>query len=378
MSAPSSPRRAVARVSRSVLPALAAVAAVVAFAGADPAVATDDAAPPTWTDVRVVLERACVRCHRTGRALGGLAVDTYPALRRGAGGRAVLVAGRPALGSLTARIRGRAKPAMPTDGKPLPEADLRTIERWIEAGAPGPSPASARGADVVGAAAAPRPDAPAEGPGPADDAPPPPPAVGPSDAAPASPRAAPAPERKDPLRWRDVAPILAAQCVRCHEGEASCAPGGLRYDSWAATVEGGTCVSVVPGRPEASALVTSMREDAPTRMPADGPPYACADTVATLERWIADGACDDEGRPAPTPVGRPLCVAGRWDGAAHVGAVAVVVDAASAVVPGLREGASVVAHLVVAADGALRVARLEASPPRGPTGPAAPRGPEPR
>jgi hypothetical protein len=52
-----------------------------------------------------------------------------------------------------------------------------------------------------------------------------------------------------------------------------------------------------------------------------------------------------------------LCVVGRWDGAAHVGAVEVVVDV-STVPTTLQVGTTVVAHLVVARDGALRVARL--------------------
>ncbi len=357
MSAPSSSFRACARRSRSVLPFVAVVVSVVVFvvgAGAHrSAVATDDAAPPTWTDVRVVFERACVRCHRAGRALGGLALDGWPALRRGVAGRAVLVPGHPEKGTLTARIRGRAKPVMPTDGKPLPEADLRTIERWIEAGAPGPAAPAARGADVVAAPAAPA-DA---GPVPPAAAPDAVPVESAEPSVPAVP-AGTAGHADAPLRWKDVAPILAAQCVRCHEGDASCAPGGLRYDTYAATIAGGTCLSVVPGRPEASALVASMRADAVDRMPADGPPWACAETIERLARWIADGARDDEGRPAPTPVGRPLCVVGRWDGAAHVGAVEVVVDPSSTVPTTLQVGTTVVAHLVVARDGALRVARL--------------------
>ncbi|MFO0932010.1 MAG: c-type cytochrome domain-containing protein [Planctomycetota bacterium] len=345
MSAPSPSHRVRAWWSVAVLPSVV----LLALAAGRPADATDDAAPPTWADVRVVFERACVKCHRAGRALGGLALDTWPALRRGVAGRGVLVAGHPEKGSLTARIRGRAKPAMPTDGQPLPEADLRTIERWIEAGAEGPAVAAARGTEPVAAASAPPAATPT--PGAADAGAPP----TPSGAGTPPPVADGA-----PLRWRDVAPILAAQCVRCHEGEASCAPGGLRYDTYAATIEGGTCVSVVPGRPEASALVASMKEDAVERMPADGPPYACAETIARLSRWIADGARDDDGRPAPTPVGRPLCVVGHWDGASHVGAVEVVVDATSTVPTCLRAGATTVAHLVVGRDGALHVTRLEA------------------
>ena len=60
-------------------------------------------------------------------ALGGLALDGWPALRRGVAGRAVLVPGHPEKGTLTARIRGRAKPVMPTDGKPLETRPLANL-----------------------------------------------------------------------------------------------------------------------------------------------------------------------------------------------------------------------------------------------------------
>jgi len=106
-----------------------------------------------------------------------------------------------------------------------------------------------------------------------------------------------------------VLPILAASCVRCHDPAHPIQPETQTYvamdltakDAYAALV-GKTATEacggklVTPGDPAHSYLYAKVTEDAPCygqRMPHQGmiltPPLP-ADQIATIEKWIADGA----------------------------------------------------------------------------------------
>lgn len=87
---------------------------------------------------------------------------------------------------------------------------------------------------------------------------------------------------------RDVQPILAQKCTACH-GEAQ-QLGQLRLDVKALAMKGGLSgETIVPGKPEASELyrrVAGLGDQA--RMPMGG--ELPADQIATLKKWIAEGA----------------------------------------------------------------------------------------
>ena len=89
---------------------------------------------------------------------------------------------------------------------------------------------------------------------------------------------------------RDVLPVLKAHCFDCHGPDKQ--RGGLRLDSRPAALGGGdTGPSLVPGKPTASELIRrlNLAADNPGAMPPLGdrvPP----DAIASLSRWIADGA----------------------------------------------------------------------------------------
>ncbi len=86
---------------------------------------------------------------------------------------------------------------------------------------------------------------------------------------------------------RDVRPIFAAHCYRCHGPEKQ--KGGLRLDRRRGVLEGELAV-VEPGDPAQSylfELVTSTDDD--ERMPSGEDPLG-PEELATLERWIAAGA----------------------------------------------------------------------------------------
>lgn len=93
---------------------------------------------------------------------------------------------------------------------------------------------------------------------------------------------------------REIRPILAENCYRCHGPDPGRRKASLRLDRRQdvfASLEDGA-VAVVPGRPEASELYLRVAEsDETLRMPpgkASG--RLSAFQVETLRRWIAEGA----------------------------------------------------------------------------------------
>jgi cytochrome c553 len=113
---------------------------------------------------------------------------------------------------------------------------------------------------------------------------------------------------------RDVQPILAASCVRCH-GPAK-QKGRLRLDTRGGMLTGGEYGPVVtPGRPKQSPLYTNLVETDPVhRMPQEGDPLPPAE-IETIERWIAAGAPWPDGLvvvdASPPAARRPFRFAGQ-------------------------------------------------------------------
>src|SRR5205085_1636230 len=93
---------------------------------------------------------------------------------------------------------------------------------------------------------------------------------------------------------RDVRPILAANCVRCHGHDDKARKAGLRLDTRAGAIRELKSGSraVVPGRPDRSELyqrITSQVES--ERMPpARTGKRLSANDAAVLKRWIEQGA----------------------------------------------------------------------------------------
>jgi mono/diheme cytochrome c family protein len=88
---------------------------------------------------------------------------------------------------------------------------------------------------------------------------------------------------------RDVQPILASKCIRCHGPETH--EAGLRLDDRnvaAGRLESGKH-TIVPGKPDGSELLRRVTADESERMPPEEPPLDPMQ-VATLRRWIAEGA----------------------------------------------------------------------------------------
>ncbi len=100
------------------------------------------------------------------------------------------------------------------------------------------------------------------------------------------------------VRFRDqVAPILVGKCLACHGPKK--ALGRFRVDTYARLMgESDAGRAIEPGKPDESLCLELIEQGEPTgRMPKDAEPLPAAD-VATLRRWIEQGARFDGPDPA--------------------------------------------------------------------------------
>ncbi|MEO1524797.1 MAG: PSD1 and planctomycete cytochrome C domain-containing protein [Planctomycetota bacterium] len=95
-----------------------------------------------------------------------------------------------------------------------------------------------------------------------------------------------------------IRPVLVEHCYECHSESAGVIQAGLRLDAANKMREGGDSGSViVPGDPEASLLIRSLRyED--IEMPPSGP--LDEKIVRDFEAWVKKGAVDPRGDAAPS------------------------------------------------------------------------------
>ena len=92
---------------------------------------------------------------------------------------------------------------------------------------------------------------------------------------------------------KNIRPVLADACYKCHSAEAQKRKGGLTLDTREATLRGGESgkAGVVPGKPMASSIYEAMtwaNED--MQMPPKQKLGAAE--VKVLTQWIAQGAYD--------------------------------------------------------------------------------------
>ena len=86
---------------------------------------------------------------------------------------------------------------------------------------------------------------------------------------------------------KSIRPILAENCFSCHGAKKQQA--GLRLDSAAGLAKGiDAGPVVVPGKPEQSKLIASVRRQGDNAMPPDG--ELTAEQVAALTEWVKQGA----------------------------------------------------------------------------------------
>ncbi|WP_149587462.1 c-type cytochrome domain-containing protein [Tabrizicola flagellatus] len=287
-------------------------AALAAAVMAGPGAAQD------FDAVGALFAERCVICHSGEDAPLGLRLDTLDGVLAGSENGPVVRAGD-AASPLLQRLRGEAEPQMPLDGPPFLDPDqIALVEGWVMAGMPAGSLAPA----------------------------------------PAAERRRPAPG--EPVLWPDVQPILLKACIKCHSDNSKLGapPEGLRLDSLAHVLAGGDRLAVLPGNPEMSELWRRITGLATPRMPFDGPPWLPEDDIRLIRDWIAQGAPDDEGRPAPIPEGARIRLRGVLTGAAEIDGAAFVIDGGTRVDDRPRIGDQAEMRGVVQADGTVRAERF--------------------
>jgi len=92
--------------------------------------------------------------------------------------------------------------------------------------------------------------------------------------------------------FREVQPILEAKCYSCHQGGK--VRGGLHLDGRASALRGGKDdgPALVPGKPEESPIYLRVQSSDPDEVmpPKDKGDSLSPAQIATLKRWIAEGA----------------------------------------------------------------------------------------
>ncbi len=122
------------------LPALAVTVLVTLASLSTPAHAAERNAPSYTSDIAPILARNCIGCHSVNTKMGGLVLETFDGLEEGGQRGPSIVPGNSAQSPLYLMVTGKMEPRMPFSADPLGPADVELLERWIEAGAPGPKP----------------------------------------------------------------------------------------------------------------------------------------------------------------------------------------------------------------------------------------------
>ena len=111
---------------------------------------------------------------------------------------------------------------------------------------------------------------------------------------------APSPSQEPSSFTEDVAPVLVANCLRCHnEDQRSGAPDLTTFRKLMAGADAGPIIS--PKAPNESELILRVRGESTPKMP-PGDTDLAEETIAVLERWIADGALLDAGVDPDAPL----------------------------------------------------------------------------
>lgn len=88
-----------------------------------------------YAKLEPILKAKCVGCHQGANAAAGVNLSSYAELMKAKyKGKPVVVAKKPAVSVLSMAVHGKGVPKMPPGGS-IPDADQKTIDAWIAAGA---------------------------------------------------------------------------------------------------------------------------------------------------------------------------------------------------------------------------------------------------
>src|SRR6185436_6039984 len=115
---------------------------------------------------------------------------------------------------------------------------------------------------------------------------------------------------------KKIRPLLMENCYKCHSHESEKVKGGLLLDTREGLLKGGdTGPAMIPGDPEKSLLIKSVRyTDENLQMPPKGKKLP-AEQIADLETWIKIGAPDPRTEKvvaSSPPLSDPIRVRNHW------------------------------------------------------------------
>ncbi len=224
-------------------------------------------------EVAPLLVANCAGCH-IREARGGFSVASFEALNRGSENGTVLFPGD---GESSRLFEVLDTGDMPRGGNRLPDEALTTIRTWIDQGAKfdGPDPAAMLSDLAMASSASPN-----------------------TPAAPALTR----PSGKETVSFaNDVAGVFVEHCLECH-GANNNPRANLNLATFGQLLTGGDAGAIfAPGKPEESLLIGKLKGTAGgARMPMGRDPLP-DETIAKIEKWIAEGAAFDGAEPS-TPL----------------------------------------------------------------------------
>src|SRR5688572_7139503 len=86
-------------------------------------------------EIKPIFSENCLECHSQDKRKGGLSLANYDDVLEGGKDGAVVRPGRSARSLMIARVKGEAGDRMPLDELPLSDAQIATLQRWIDQGA---------------------------------------------------------------------------------------------------------------------------------------------------------------------------------------------------------------------------------------------------
>ncbi len=98
-----------------------------------------------YKEIRPILQQHCLGCHQPAKAGGGYVMTLHAELfQAGNSGKPPIAKGKPDQSLLLRQVTPQdgKKPAMPKDGEPLPDFQVKKIRQWIAEGAADDTPAS--------------------------------------------------------------------------------------------------------------------------------------------------------------------------------------------------------------------------------------------
>ena len=90
-------------------------------------------------DVAPILERHCLKCHGPKKQKAGLRLDLRATAMRGSSNGPVILPGKSGESLLIQKVTADGEERMPQKGEGLSVAEIATLARWIDAGAPWPA-----------------------------------------------------------------------------------------------------------------------------------------------------------------------------------------------------------------------------------------------